>query len=214
MSEPSSAERQPWKSFETRLRAYVRQRVAPGEVDDVVGGILLRLVRHSKELAAADNATAWMYRVAANAIVDHHRRRSAEARVMKQVGTEAGELSAEPEPHQRASAELAKCMAPLVRSLPEPYREALLLTEIGGLSQIEAGRRLGISSSGMRSRVQRGRAKLKAALLRCCEVELDRRGAVFDYKPRSSDCPAACGSDNAQERGGKQPCQTSEPSPI
>jgi RNA polymerase sigma-70 factor (ECF subfamily) len=197
-----SSERYPWKGFTSRLRDYVRRRVAPAEADDVLGDILLRLVYHSKELAAADNAAAWIYRVAANAIVDHHRRRSTEARVLSRAGPSYNEPATERDLEHSVSADLAKCITPLVRSLPEPYREALLLTEIGGLSQIEASRRLGISSSGMKSRVQRGRMKLKAALLGCCEVELDRRNAVLDYKPRSSDCPTACGSDNADQRGG------------
>lgn len=194
-----SSERYPWKSFISRLRRYVRRRVAPGEADDVLGDILLRLVRHSKELAAADNATAWMYRVAANAIVDHHRRCSAQVRALSRAEAGDRELSAEPDADRITSADLAKCMTPLVRSLPDPYREALLLTEIGGLSQVEAGRRLGISSSGMKSRVQRGRVKLRAALLRCCAVELDHRGAVLDYRPRSPDCATACSSDNATQ---------------
>lgn len=194
-----SPESYPWKNFTSRLRGYVRQRVAPDEVDDVLGDILLRLVRHSKELAAADNAAAWMYRVAANAIIDHHRRRAAEARALSRAEAGDSELSVDSDPDSSASADLAKCVAPLVRSLPEPYREALLLTEIGGLSQTEAGRRLGISSSGMKSRVQRGRIKLKAALLRCCAVELDHRGAVLDYRPRSSGCTAACASNDAQQ---------------
>ena len=93
-----------------------------------------------------------------------------------------------------AAAALAACLTPLVRSLPEPYREALLLTDIGGLTQAEAARRLGISASGMKSRVQRGRAKLKAALLGCCEIELDRRGTVLDYRPRRAECDGECGA--------------------
>ena len=75
-----------------------------------------------------------------------------------------------------AASEIARCLVPLIRDLPQPYSEALLLTEIEGLTQAAAAARIGISVSGMKSRVQRGRAKLKRALLRCCTVQVDRRG--------------------------------------
>ena len=47
------------------------------------------------------------------------------------------------------------------------------MTELGGVSQVEAAERTGISVSGMKSRVQRGRSKLKDLLLDCCSVDRD-----------------------------------------
>jgi RNA polymerase sigma-70 factor, ECF subfamily len=47
----------------------------------------------------------------------------------------------------------------------------------------------------MKSRVQRGRAQLKELLLDCCEVELDRSGAITDYSARRGPCDR-CGSPN------------------
>ena len=84
-------------------------------------------------------------------------------------------------------AELAQCLIPFIRELPEKYGEALLLTEIGGLTQSAAATRLGLSTSTMKSRVQLlgGRARLKQALLGCCEIEVDRRGSVVDYARRA-----------------------------
>ena len=72
----------------------------------------------------------------------------------------------------------------MIRTLPARYAEALLLTDIDGLTQAAAAERLGLSLSGMKSRVQRGRRLLKQTLLRCCAVELDRRGGVVDSYPR------------------------------
>lgn len=47
----------------------------------------------------------------------------------------------------------------------------------------EAAARLGLSTSGMKSRVQRGRSKLEQAILRCCAVALDCRGEVIGCEP-------------------------------
>ncbi len=175
-----------WKAMETRLRDYVRRRVEPGAVDDVVSAILLRLVRHKAELGCARSPSAWMLRVASNVIADHHRRRAAEARALARAALEPqDEIAPDHEELASANADIAQCLVPMIKDLSPAYAEALQLVDLEGLSQAEAARRLGLSTSGMKSRVQRGRAKLKEALLRCCTFELDRRGGVIDYAPRS-----------------------------
>ncbi len=173
-----------WTGFEAALRAYVRPRVDRGEADDLVGDILLRLMRHQGSLEEARHPLAWIRRVAANAIADHHRARASERRALDQARREPQA----PAPTEAAGAGLTPCLMPFIRQLPDTYREALLLTDIQGLTQAAAARELGLSRSGMKSRVQRGRAKLKLALLRCCAIEVDRRGQVLDYRPRGGAC--------------------------
>lgn len=172
-----------WREFEQQLRSYVVRRVDNGAADDLVGDILLRVVRSRDKLAEARNPTAWVYRVAKNAIADFHRKRARETNAVDSFIHEGTDTASEPESETAA---LARCMLPLIQNLPNPYSEALLLTEIGGLSQAAAADRLGLSVSGMKSRVQRARGKLKIALLRCCDVEFDRRGDVLDYRRKSA----------------------------
>ena len=43
---------------------------------------------------------------------------------------------------------------------------------------------VGISVSGMKSRVQRGRAQLRELLEECCEIAVDARGKVTDVTRR------------------------------
>jgi RNA polymerase sigma-70 factor (ECF subfamily) len=85
-----------------------------------------------------------------------------------------------------AEAKLASCLTPMVARLSEPYREAIELTSVHGLTQAEAAKRAGVSVSGMKSRVQRDREQLKAMLLRCCEVNVDRRRGVADFHMREA----------------------------
>ena len=200
MAEQTVAAEVSWRTFEARLRAYVRRRVEPAAVDDVVGDILLRLVQHRAALEAARNPLAWMLRLAANATADHHRRRAAERRALSrarsETETEAAGESTERNGARAAAEEISHCIRPLIEGLPARYRAALLMTEIQGLTQAEAAARLGLSLSGTKSRVQRGRAKLKQALLRCCEVQRDRRGGVLDYRRR----------DGTRTPEGRRPC--------
>jgi RNA polymerase sigma-70 factor (ECF subfamily) len=73
---------------------------------------------------------------------------------------------------------------PLVDSLPRTYAEALRLTDLGPHTQEDAAAHLGLSVSGMKSRVQRGRRLLEAALRGCCDVALDARGTITEVAPR------------------------------
>ena len=52
--------------------------------------------------------------------------------------------------------------------------------------------RLGLSLSGAKSRVQRGREQLKQMLLERCEFEFDRLGRIIDCKPRTKDACQEC----------------------
>jgi RNA polymerase sigma-70 factor (ECF subfamily) len=67
----------------------------------------------------------------------------------------------------------------MIYSLPESYREALLLTEFDGFTQQQLSERVGISLSGAKSRVQRAREQLKEMRHECCTFEFDGRGKVL-----------------------------------
>jgi RNA polymerase sigma-70 factor (ECF subfamily) len=89
--------------------------------------------------------------------------------------------------------ELAACVAPFVAMLASPYRQALTLTELEGLSHSDAAKMLGISVSGMKSRVQRGRIRLRHMFDACCEIALDVRGHVIACEPRAPNAsPPGC----------------------
>jgi RNA polymerase sigma-70 factor (ECF subfamily) len=183
-----------WAEFAGRLRAFVARRVPAGiEPDDVVQEVFVRVVRHLPSLRNAERIEAWLFQIARNTLRDAMR-----ARQRKDLRTDALEVDvpdeAETDDVRAAEAELAPCLTPMVARLAEPYRIAIDLTSVQGLTQTEAAKRVGVSVSGMKSRVQRARDQLKEMLLRCCEVEVDRRRGVADYHIRES---AACGTASA-----------------
>jgi RNA polymerase sigma-70 factor (ECF subfamily) len=187
MMESRQAEAQPWHEFVAYLKNYVRKRVSGDVVDDVVGDILLKVVGHRDELERAANPLAWLSTIAANTVTDYHRRRAAEQRLLKRIASEPMIDTTELDAHSANA--LKACVLPFVRRLPSAYAQALTLTDIEGLSQTAAAGRLGLSVSGMKSRIQRGRSKLRDLLMTCCTIELDRRGRVHDVQaPPKTDC--------------------------
>ncbi len=190
-----------WSEISGRLRAFLARRVRdPEDVDDLLQEVFLRLHRASGTLVQADRLHAWLFQITRNALVDHYR--AAAARRRHTGGTVDGELPevvAEETDVARDEAELAGCLAPMLERLPEPYREAVRLTELDGVPQVDAAGRLGLSVSGMKSRVQRGRRLLRDLLLRCCEVDFDRRGGVASFRSREEG--DGCGGGNDPEGG-------------
>ena len=183
-----------WAEFAGRLRAFVARRVPPGiEPDDVVQEVFVRVVRHLPSLRDAERIEAWLFQIARNTLRDamrvRHRRDSRTDAIETDIP-----IPPDGEDERVAEAELAPCLTPMVARLAEPYRSAIEMTSVHGLTQIEAAKRAGVSVSGMKSRVQRARDQLREMLLRCCEVDVDRRRGVADYHVRES---AACGTTNA-----------------
>ena len=183
-----------WEQFHDRLLAFVRRRVSnAADAEDILQDVFSRIHTNLNRLHEAQSVSAWVYRITRNAITDHYRARAKVAGAFDQLQRETGspdDLSLPPREglgeDPDLSAELSHCLAPLLTRLPDKYQEAIRLTDLGGLSQKQAAQRLGLSVSGMKSRVQRGRSKLKNILLECCAIELDGRRGVVDVQPRDS----------------------------
>ncbi len=172
-----------YRELESRLRPFVARRVsADSEVDDVVQEVFLRLQRSLADLRDEERFGPWVYQVARSAIAEHRRSRARHP-LAKGEPLEIAEPEAEADDGAVAR-EVASYLAPFIAMLPSPYREALTLTELEGVTQRTAAEMMGVSLSGMKSRVQRGREKLRGLLEDCCEIALDARGRVIACEPR------------------------------
>ena len=187
-----------WTDLHAGVRAFVARRVRDQHTaDDIAQDVMLKVQSQlATEAPAAEKFDAWVFRVARNAIIDHYRARRDQAPV------DDAELAAAEE-STTAAAELSQCVRQIIARLPSEYAEALTLTDLEGLSQQQLADRIGLSLSAAKSRVQRGREKLGAMILDCCQVERNRAGAVVDYQttprtPKYCDSPGdgssgACG---------------------
>ena len=174
-----------FREFGAQLRVFVQRRVTdPQRAEDVLGEIVLRIHRNLGRVDDHEHLTRWVYRIARNAIVDEYRRAERERareRVLPDDARELGEAGDDDDP--TVLRELAECLRPLLDGLPPEQRRALELTDLEGLTQVDAAGREGVSVSGMKSRVQRGRRRLAVLLGRCCELTLDAQGTPMDYTP-------------------------------
>ena len=164
-----------WRVVSRLVRAAVRRRVPARDVDDVVQEALLRIHRGIAGLRDNRALIGWASAVAHGAVADYHRAQRPAPAVDTHVPSD--------DSTDAPLAAVVPFIAGFVELIPEPYRAAVRLTDLGHLTQAEAARALGVTASTLKSRVQRGRAHLRRELERCCEFEIDRRG-VTDVGPR------------------------------
>jgi RNA polymerase sigma-70 factor (ECF subfamily) len=165
-----------WDEFCCRLLAFLRSRVDDdSEAEDLLQEVFIRVHQHLCCLPQPEKMDSWIYQIVRNLVIDSYRKHRAKLELPDDLAIEDKPEEEDPQ------ATLALSIKEMVEKLPEPYRQALLMTEYQGLSQVELAGRLGLSVSAVKSRVQRARVKLRDLILACCHIELDRRGRVMDY---------------------------------
>ena len=175
-----------WLNFGNDLRGFIARRVPnPDDAEDLLQETFVKIHRNLDGLQEDDKLAAWVYQIARNGIIDYYRRQGRGLDSLAELSEDDDWLPAEESDEaETIEQEVACWLQPMVESLTDKYRQALWLTEYEGLSQVDLAVRLGISVSGAKSRVQRGRAMLRQQLLDCCQFDFDRRGGIIGYRPR------------------------------
>lgn len=172
-----------WEQFSSELEKFIcRQTRHDSVCQDLLQEVFLKVYINIKKVQAADNISAYLYRMTHNVITDHYRRNQ-----------QSGIVSAAPCPEPaenvvQSSGEykLADYLRPMIDTLPEIYRQALIMTDLNGYTQKQYAALSGISLSGAKSRVQRAREQLKALILQCCAYEFDKYGNILSCCNHSS----------------------------
>lgn len=174
-----------WRALEATLRPFIARRVAtPADVDDVLQETFTRVHRGASQVADDERFGPWVYRVARNAIADHHRMRARHP-VRCDDGAEVPEVLDE---ERVFTCRIDQHIGALVDFLPEPTRTTLRLSELEGRAQADIARDLGVPLTTVRSRVQRGRARLREMVEAMCAVEVDVRGRLVACDHRADAC--------------------------
>lgn len=142
------------------LEKRLGDRVAAEEVPQTA---FLRTLDKGGDIEDQERSVAWFYRLLRNAIVDHHRRRGAEARVLlKQVAE--GSLTAEPELERVICA----CIHTLLPALNAGYAQLLRRVDFEDAPLETVARELGVTKNNAAVRLHRARQALKRQLEKSC----------------------------------------------
>lgn len=167
------------------LKSFVRKHIAnEQDAEEITQDVLLKIFNGVNSLKDNSRIHAWIYQITRNVIIDYYRKNSKSVEFVELYE----ELAEEFYEDQNSNKEIADCLKTMIENLPDKYKQAILLTEFNHLTYKELGEMLGLSVSGAKSRVQRGRKMLKEMLTSCCSLEFDRMGNIIDYRHNTSDC--------------------------
>ncbi len=172
-----------WKEFHNRVSLFVVGRIYDKELtEDCVQEIFIKINSGLASLREEKKLESWIFQIARNTIADFNREKMKHST----VGIDGFDKEIEEENH--INSKVAEWIIPFIKELPEKYSNPLMLYEIEGLSQKEISEKENISLSGAKSRIQRGRVRLKEALTDCCKFEIDKEGNILDYIKREKSC--------------------------
>jgi RNA polymerase sigma-70 factor (ECF subfamily) len=174
-----------WDESRNRLHSFIERRVRnDADADDILQDVFVKIHQNIGELKDPAKIYPWVFKTTRNAIADHYRANKADFSVLDEASDAYAFVPEDPSVED----EVLNWLEPMIAELPAKYREALMLADIKGLTQKEVSEKLAISVSGAKSRVQRGREKLKDILVDCCLLEFGRSGKIVEYRQQKDDC--------------------------
>ena len=147
------------------------------EAEDILQEVGIRIQQNASKMKDITNVSAGLYRITYSLIVDYFR--AANKYTLIENVSEVS-ISDTPE-HENYNKETAECLLKLVEYLPAMYKEAIIESDYNGKKQNILAQKWGLSDSGGKTRIQRARKKLKAALHSCCEVKPDNTGNIIEF---------------------------------
>ncbi len=175
-----------WQTYHTNLHRFIQSRVNNASIaDDILQEVFIKIHSRIDTLKDHSKIKSWVYQITQHAIIDHYRTHE-DLEPLPEIL-----VAPENDASEQARQDIENCILPLIQRIPENYRQALMLSEIPGVTQKQVAEKQGISLSGAKSRIQRGRAMIKDMLLKCCRFEFDHQGTLIEYEvkePRCNNC--------------------------
>jgi len=202
-----------WNNFSDHLFNFILQQVkSKSHASDILQDVFIKIHKNRNQLKEVEKLESWLFRITRNTITDHFRKNQKELKLINEIPTmETEAISLEQNKNLQFMADLFaqrleefdgeidydlekaieffKTMCSFMEKIDPKYAEAVFWIDWHGMPQKDFAAKVGISLSGAKSRVQRGREHFKSLFHQCCEFEYDKRGQVIDFNRRpSSNC--------------------------
>ncbi len=175
-----------FSEIRSELLTYLSRYVGdPAIAEDILQETFIKALERDqqKKQESPNNMAAWLFRVAKNAAIDHHRRQNRQRDINSQLEELPDILSIDDE--NNAGEELANCLRKFTEhNLPTIYADTLIATQFEDKTLQGLAEENQLSLSAIKSRASRGRKLLKEKLLQCCEIELSHEQKVLSYKQK------------------------------
>ncbi len=166
-----------WDAHEGELRGWLRKHLPDAsDAEDMLQELFLKALRHRERFCEFDDARAWLFRVARNALTDRLRLAKPFVELPADLAEDLDETP--------AVASLSRCLPRALSELTAEDRAIIEACDLGTMTQRAYAEGLGISLAATKSRLLRARRRLRERLTEACQVHFDDRGQVCCFVPR------------------------------
>jgi RNA polymerase sigma-70 factor, ECF subfamily len=178
-----------YTQFHQSLLAFIRSKIRSNEdAQDILHNVFIKIASNVNNLSEEEKLKSWIFAITRNTIIDYYRTNALKKKVEVVPGLEESIID---EADFDPTKGLDQCIHTMIKLLPEEYRDIIVDAEINGVKQKDLAEKYGMAYPSMRSRVQRGRERLKQLFYNCCHIETDSLGNVMSARSKS-DCSGPC----------------------
>jgi RNA polymerase sigma-70 factor (ECF subfamily) len=178
-----------YTQFHNSLLSFIRSKIKSREdAEDILQNVFIKISANVNGLADEEKLQSWIFTITRNAIIDYYRAHASKKSVSIEEDQEENMLD---DIQTDPTKGLDQCINTMINLLPDEYKSIIIDSELKGIKQKDMAEKYGMAYPSMRSRVQRGRERLKQLLYNCCHIETDRHGNVLEARGRT-DCNGPC----------------------
>lgn len=174
-----------WEEYKSSLLGYIQKRVTNNDDSkDILQEVLLKSYQFCSKGKTVLHLKSWLYKITQNTIIDFYKKAN------KNLPFDIDPVYEENE--QSLIGEASEYIKALLKLLPDKYAIPLFMYDLEEIDQKTISEKLNLTLPNTKSRIQRGRLKLKERFLECCIVAFDDKGEMisFDIKPQCRELQA------------------------
>jgi RNA polymerase sigma-70 factor, ECF subfamily len=174
-----------WEEYKSSLLFYIQKRVVNNDdAKDILQDVLLKSYQFCSKGKTVLNLKSWLYKITQNTIVDYYKKQNKSIPFNLELPDNQDEHS--------LIGEASEYIKALLKLLPDEYAIPLFMYDLEDIDQKTISEKLNLTLPNTKSRIQRGRVKLKERFLECCIVVFDENGEMisFDIKPQCKELQA------------------------
>ena len=150
--------------YSRMVHGILLARVPFSDVDDLVQDVFLQALPRLNALREVSRFPGWLASIARNRATDFHRRTKPIEEFDEQSASAQSDTPAPSANHSSHSSAEAHAVLEAIRSLPDSYREPLILRLVEGMSGPEIAARTGLTHGSVRVNLHRGMQQLREIL--------------------------------------------------
>ncbi|PKR81413.1 RNA polymerase subunit sigma-70 [Brumimicrobium salinarum] len=157
-----------WNEYKNELYFFILKRVKSKTLtNDVFQNTFVKIHANLPKLKDEKKVKAWIFQIARNEIIDHHKQENVFVERLKESSTDDFQDFQE-----------VCCFDKFIDELPEIYKQVIELTYIKGQKQKETAKELEISLENVKARIKRAKEMLTQRFNECCKYKYNKNGKL------------------------------------